>query len=88
MTDPTPQPPSPGPRPGPPAPRPGPPPVAKPTAETTESDAVRDERATARVDEVLADLTDLDAAPLHEHHDRLAAAHEKLHGLLDEHRQG
>ncbi|MFX4271035.1 hypothetical protein ACQBAR_10510 [Propionibacteriaceae bacterium Y1685] len=88
MTEPTPQPPSPGPRPGPPVPRPGPPPATTSGPETAESDAVRDERATARVDDVLADLADLDGAPLDEHHDRLAAAHEKLHGLLDEHRQG
>lgn len=35
------------------------------------------------VDETLAELADLAAAPLSEHHDRLARAHERLHQTLN-----
>jgi hypothetical protein len=35
------------------------------------------------IDRALAELTDLPAAPLNEHHDRLASVHEVLHRALD-----
>lgn len=38
----------------------------------------------ADVDAALARLADLDGADLTDHHERLAAAHETLHGVLDE----
>ena len=35
------------------------------------------------IDGALAQLADLQTAPLPDHHDRLTAAHEVLHGALD-----
>jgi hypothetical protein len=35
------------------------------------------------IDEALLSLVDLDSAPLSDHHDRLAKAHEVLHEALD-----
>jgi hypothetical protein len=35
------------------------------------------------IDHALAELTDLPATPLNEHHDRLASVHEVLHRALD-----
>lgn len=37
----------------------------------------------AEIDQALAEVSDLDHRPLVEHHDRLARAHEVLHGALD-----
>ena len=37
----------------------------------------------AEIDRALGELTDLSSAPLSEHHDRLAQAHEVLHRALD-----
>ena len=36
------------------------------------------------VDAALVRLSDLDQTPLGDHHERLAAAHESLHTVLDE----
>ena len=35
------------------------------------------------IDRALAELVDLPSAPLNDHHDRLASAHEVLHRALD-----
>ena len=37
----------------------------------------------AAVDDALHELADLESAPLADHHDRLAKAHEALHEALD-----
>ena len=37
----------------------------------------------AEIDRALAELADLPAAPLSEHHDRLTGVHEVLHRALD-----
>lgn len=37
----------------------------------------------AAIDDALVGLTDLASAPLSDHHDRLAKAHEALHEALD-----
>ncbi len=37
----------------------------------------------AGIDQALSDLSDLESAPLHEHHDRLAQAHAALQAALE-----
>lgn len=61
--------------------------MAEPATEAGRPDpASRSERPTTDdpvIDDALADLDDLDAAPLADHQDRLVRAHEVLQGSLD-----
>jgi hypothetical protein len=54
-------------------------PVGGPETTTARPAPVTGEEA---VDQALAELSDLDAAPLSEHHERLAHAHDALHQVL------
>ena len=54
---------------------PGPDPAERPDPPATGETAI---------DEALRSLADLDAAPLHAHHDRLARTHEALQAALEE----